>query len=521
MARQATDPDTPAQHEGVQEPNLLEQALKTAGSDALKYVPVRFVPALTSLVTVPLFTAAIPADDYGAFYLVSSATSLLGNIAIGWLSSSSVRFYWIAKRERRLDAFTATILWAAIASLVTTAGVASVAAWMFRDALDALVVRLVPVAAVYFVFNFLTNLLVQVLRAAKRPGAFARMQIGGALLTTLLSVLAVWYGRLGSAGILAGVGLGWAIMLVPMLKEISKEGSLSPRDADRTMLSEFWSYGAPLVPVSVATWALVLLDRWVIEGFRGTAEVGLYSVIYSLGDKIMQLVTMPLLLTMTPSLTEAFEMRGQALAEKVQTQFIRYFAIVTFPLIVGMGVAAQPFVRLFVDPRYLVGWRVLPLVAAGSMLSSFAQIAGTGLGLHKKTKRIMANTLTAAAANLVLNLVLVPRFGYIAAAVDTIIAYAVLLTLTTLQSRHYMRLMPPWGQLGRVACASAGMGLAMWLAFGRIAQTATRAASAAILAGEAVLGAAVYVALLLVLGALHPKEIGMLRQLAAKVIRRG
>lgn len=504
----------------AEEPTLLERALRTAGSDALKYVPVRFIPALTSLVTVPLFTAAIPTDDYGAFYLVSSATALLANIATGWLSSSSIRFYWICKREDRVDEYTSTIVWAAVGALTATAAIALVAAYLFRGNIDPLVARLVPVASVYFVANFLTNVLVQVLRASKRPGAFARMQIGGAVLTTVLSIVAVWYARLGSAGILAGVALGWTIMLIPMLREISKEGSLAPRFANRTLLGEFWSYGAPLVPVSVATWSLVLLDRWVIGAFRGAAEVGVYSVIYSLGDKIMQLVTIPLLLSMTPSLTEAYEMRGQALAEKVQTEFLRYFSIVTFPLAVGMAIAAQPFVRVFVDPSYAGGWSVLPLVAAGSMLSSFAQIAGTGLGLHKKTKLIMANTLTAAASNLVLNLVLVPRFGYMAAAVNTIASYAILLGLTTFQSRRYMKFIIPWRQLLRIAAASLGMGAAVLLVFGRLAASASRTASVGIVVGEAALGAVVYTVLLLAFRGLHIKEIGMLRRLAARIVKR-
>lgn len=505
----------------AEQPSILERALKTAGSDALKYAPVRFIPALTSLVTVPLFTAAISTEDYGAFYLISSATALLANVATGWLSSSSIRFYWICKRENRIDEYTSTILWAAIGALSATAGVALVAAFLFGNMLDPLVLRLVPVASVYFVANFLTNVLVQVLRAAKRPGAFARMQIGGAILTTALSIVAVWYARLGSAGILAGVALGWTLMLIPMLREIGKEGSLAPRAASRRLLGEFWSYGAPLVLVSVATWSLVLLDRWVIGAFRGPAEVGVYSVVYALGDKIMQLVTAPLLLSMTPSLTEAYEMRGQALAEKVQAEFLRYFSIVTFPLIVGMAVAAQPFIRVFVDPRYAEGWTVLPLVAAGSMLSSFAQVAGTGLGLHKQTKRIMLNTVTAAVSNFALNLLTVPRFGYMAAAVNTIVSYAILLGLTTYQSRRYMKLIIPWDQLLRIAGASLGMGAAVLLVFGRIAQSASRTASVGIVAGEAALGAAVYLVLLVAFGGLHRKEIGLLRRLAVRMIKRG
>lgn len=502
------------------EPNLLERALRSAGSDAARYIPVRFVPALTSLLTVPVFTAAIAPADYGAFYVVSSAAALLSALATGWISSASVRFYWPYQREGRTDAWTATIVWSATVSLVVTCAVvaAAYALGLTNDSPE--VTRLMPAGIVYLFFNFLTNVLVQLLRAAKRAGAFARMQVAGVLLATALSVALVWWGEMGAAGILAGAAAGWAIMLVPILREVSRIGSVAPRDFDRSTLSELSKFGLPLVPVAVASWALVLLDRYVLLWLSGETAVGVYSVAYSLGEKIMQLVTVPLLLTMAPSLTETFEKRGQALAEKVQTHLTRYFALVTFPLVAGLAVAGYPFMRVFADPRYLSAWPVLPLVAAGVALAAFAQIAGTGLGLHKKTTLIMVNTVVAAAANFALNVWLVPTYGFYAAAVDTLVAYAILLGLTWVQSRSYMRLRLPWGALGRITAACAGMFAAVWLAFSWFVPGASRGQMVWILLGEAALGVVVYTALAIAFGAVDVRERAFLGEIATRGVAR-
>ena len=74
---------------------MLTKILKGAGKDALIYFPVRFLPALTSLVTVPVFTRMIGAEDYGYFYLVSSASSFAATIATAWLTPAVVRYYWM------------------------------------------------------------------------------------------------------------------------------------------------------------------------------------------------------------------------------------------------------------------------------------------------------------------------------------------------------------------------------------------------------------------------------------------
>lgn len=479
--------------------NLLERALRAAGSDAAKYLPVRFIPALTSLLTTRLFTDRIDPADYGAFYLLSAITSLLAALAVNWISSSAVRYYWPSRKGGKLDSYLATVVWTGLASLLMFALAAGAAAALGVGDLDEVVLRLVPAGIVYFIAHFYTTLLLQVLRAANRANAYARLSIWITVLVTVFSVAFVLMGY-GSLGILAGVAIGNVVVAPFVFKEILAEGSVDPRAIDHDLFREFLTYGMPLVPVGLSSWALVLMDRFVLTAFRSAAEVGVYSVAYGLGDKIMQLVTMPLLLTMMPSLTEAFERRGQALAEKMQTHFTRYFSLLTFPMLAGMAAVAPVFMAVFTGPQYRGAFAVLPIVAAGSMLGSFAQVAGTGLGMHKKTTVIMQNTLVAAAVNVVANVVLVPRYGYIAAAWDTVLSYAVLLGLTWWRSREYMRWQLPWEALGRVAAASAGMGALVWGA-SRILPVNMLS-----LVAEVILGVVAYVVLVMVLGGVRAEE---------------
>ena len=484
----------------------LRQALSSAGSDALSYVPARFVPALATLLSVPVFTALIQPRDYGAFYLVSSVLLLVSNISVGWISSAALRFYWPAELEGRTDAFSATVVWSALTALVMTALMGAVVVWFGRGLIAHNVWRLVPAALVFYVLNYLTDLLSGLLRAAKQASTFARLQVAGALLSTALSIGCVWIGRLGAAGIFAGGALAWLVLLFPLLRSVSNLGSIAPSHVDSRLLGQFWTFGLPLVPVYLSSWALGLIDRFVIQAYLGTTQVGLYSVAYGLGDRFMQLATMPLMLTMVPSLIEAYEHHGQNLAEKVQTHFVRYFALVTFPVVAGLLAAAHSFMRVFTSPAYTSAWPVLAVVAAGTMCASFAQIATTGLTIHHRTRTVMANSLIAAVFNLGANIVLVPRFGYMAAAYNTLLAYLLIMVLAWASSRHTMPLHIPFADLARVTCAAAGMGLVMWLPFARIA-IPTRIVALGVLAAQLVIGALVYLALILVLRAVRNDEV--------------
>lgn len=493
---------------------MLKQILRGAGTDALKYFPVRLVPALTSLITVPLFTRLIEPADYGNFYLITSATALTATFATAWITGSVVRFYWPLRKEGKLDHYVATTVWSAAVSLLTAATLVGIAILVLADRLPDGLAALAPIACASLAFNYTVNVLLQVLRASNRSTQYAVLAVASSILATALSVYFVAGPRLGAFGILAGVALGNMLLLPFGLKAVRAEGSLSPRNFDRSVLSEFTSYGFPLVPAAISTWLLVMADRYVIGIFRTTAEVGLYSTAYGLGDKIMNLIILPLTIAIAPVMVQTFEQQGQAMAQKVQTQFTRYFAMATFPLLFGMAAAGKDFMTVFTGEAYRAAYPILAIVAASVLMNGLTQIAGNGLALHKKSKIMMRNALTAALFNVGANLLLVPRFGYMAAAYTTFASYLLFLTLTWMRSRPYMSWDIPWGDLARVAAASTLMYATLRIAFSFVE------ISALWFLAEVALGLLIYVLGLLLFRAVREDERAFVRELAGAIARR-
>lgn len=486
---------------------MLKRILRSTGTDALKYFPVRLVPALTSLVTVPLFTRLIEPADYGNFYLISSATALTATLATAWITGSAVRFYWPLRKEGRLNQYVATIVWAAIGMLLTAAILAGLAVLVIADLLPQGLAGLIPIALASLAFNYTINVLLQVLRASNRSTAYAILSVASTLLATGLSVYFVWGPRLGAFGILAGVALG-NLMLLPFgLRAVSREGSVSPRNFDKGVLREFMTYGLPLVPAAVSTWLLVLADRYIIGIFHGAAEVGLYSVAYGLGDKVMNLIILPLTIAFGPVMVQTFEQQGQLMAQRLQTQLTRYFAMATFPLLFGMAAAGQDFMTVFTGPQYRGAYAILSIVAASVLMNGLTQIAGNGVALHKKSVIIMSNALTAGAFNVGANLLLVPRFGYMAAAYTTLASYLLLLTLTWLRSRPYMAWQLPWRDLLRITGAGVIMFAALRFAFGFLETSAWT------FLAQIPVGLLVYAVALVALGGLRADEREFVREL--------
>lgn len=497
---------------------MLKQILRGAGSDTLKYFPVRLVPALTSLITVPVFTHMVDKTDYGNFYLVGSITALAATLATAWITASVVRFYWAYERRGKRDAYVATTVWASIGSIALVSVVMALIVVVFPQVVSEGVRRLLPVAFAGLAVNYLVQVLQEVMRAANRSTAYAVLAIASAILATVFGVYFVAVMRLGAFGILLGVVVGNALLLPLGFKNLSQEGSLSPAHFSLATLKEYATFGFPMVPAAISQWVLGLSDRYIIGFVRTAGEVGMYSVAYGLGDKLMSLITAPMLLTLTPVLVKTFEKHDQRLTQQVQTQFTRYYLMVTLPFLGGIAVVAQTFMRVFTGPQYREAYAILPIVAASVLLNGLAQIANGGIVLHKRTPILMGNTLIAAAAQVAANLALVPHFGYRVAAWTTLGSFVLLLALAWVRSKPFMAWRIPWSDVARIFGATLIMALGVHAA-SRLLQPSVLA-----LALEVILGIVLYALALVILRAVRDDERAFLAEALAaaraRVMRR-
>jgi len=84
------------------------------------------------------------------------------------------------------------------------------------------------------------------------------------------------------------------------------------------------------------------------------------------------------------------------------------------------------------------------------------------MAIKKQAGRLGANQIIAVLVHICLQLLFVPRYGYIAAAVSTLFGYTTLLILHTLGSRPHLTWRVPLITLRNVLVATLAMGLTAW-----------------------------------------------------------
>jgi len=318
--------------------------------------------------------------------------------------------------------------------------------------------------------------------------------------------------RFGIEGILWGSLIVMTIVNVMIYWWLIRQGiQVKTQEMSLFTLREFASYGIPACASTIGTWILSVSDRYLIEYFRGTTEVGLYSIGYNLADKSINLMVASLMLAIGPVLINTWESDNRRYTASLLGQCTRLMVLLGVPMVTGLTVLSTPIFQVLTTEAYLSGAQVLSWVSLGSLSYGFSLLAYTGLILAKKTTIMARNYLLAGALNVILNLIFLPRFGFIAAAVNTAVAYTALLILNIFSATKYLPWLFPWRSLWN-AIVAAGI---MAVALGGLA-TYVRSAFVA-LVSSVLIGTVVYLVMLALLRELTREETAMLQRVLRRI----
>ena len=230
---------------------------------------------------------------------------------------------------------------------------------------------------------------------------------------------------------------------------------LGPR-VEWRVLKPILLYAAPLVPVGICQFGLHQLDRRLLlelggeNGAAAQTMTGIYGLGYKVGYLVNAMLLGSFLQIWQPWIYAVKDPDEQGrLVARVSTYCVLAIAAATAGVIVF---GREAVAILSGDPVFLPGWQVVPLVASGYVAWALYQVSQIPLFLAKRTGRLFVVNLIALAANVGLNVWLIPRFGFVGAGMATCGTFALLALLGVIASREAAHV--PF-EAGRLAAALA------------------------------------------------------------------
>jgi O-antigen/teichoic acid export membrane protein len=204
------------------------------------------------------------------------------------------------------------------------------------------------------------------------------------------------------------------------------------RLCDRRLIRDALVYALPLIPAMLCTFTLSSADRLIIQADLGPTAVARYQIAYNVGD--MPMLLLGVLTTVWMPRIFALEAATERAAVLNASRDALYRLLT--PVVIGLSVGSPLVLRLWAPASYrpddLLFVTALVIVTVIPFTAGLA--ARRGLLAEGRTATIAAATGVAAITNIILNLILVPRYELMGAAAATFLAYAVLHGLLLLRA---------------------------------------------------------------------------------------
>jgi len=502
-------------HQGTKNNQLppIDSLVRSTGKDALRYVPAKVVPGIINFAALLIYTRIFTTQDYGNFYLAMAfvaAMSILGSI---WLAESVIRFYAQFELKKDLDRFFSTVIYSYVLSTLLILGLAIGGILAFSGHISKEFTPFLGVGILVYVTTSIYSILLYALRACRQAKSYSFYEIlcsagklGGALLIVYLF-------KIGAIGLLVSFLLIQIPLLFFMSKKFSLFGRFKLKLVSKEHIKEFLRFGSPLIISSLCIWLLVLSDRYMLNFFRSSAEVGIYSVSYSLVDRSVALLYTILMLAAHPIIIFTWEEKGKEVTQKLIKDLSRYFFMICIPAFLGICVLSKEIFSVLVGKDFVESFRLVPFFAFCSFCAGWFQYIGKGFEIYKKTLLLAFMIFLSGVLNIVLNVLFIPRYGFMGAGIAKSISYAGLIILGIKMSRSLL----PWQVSGRSVMKISFAGVIMAGCLIPVKNLLSISVFNLILL--IILGIAVYTAILLLSKEIKDDEIHLVKSYSTRLIR--
>jgi len=195
------------------------------------------------------------------------------------------------------------------------------------------------------------------------------------------------------------------------------------------------SFSLPLLPYALSGVILDQFDRIMINKYSGYSDAGLYSFAYNIG-MLLTLVLSALHQAWTPDYFKHMEDKNHAqldsdIAKMLMLVSLAAYFLILFGQEIGMALAKNTF-------HSALG--IVPIIVIGYIFYSFFTFFAWNIQYAKRNIFLSAVVLIAGLANIGLNVVFIPKYGYVAAAYTTAVSYLLMALLGWFVSKSVLKL---------------------------------------------------------------------------------
>jgi len=399
-------------------------SIKALSKDTLIYGVGTVLQKIIGFVLLPFYTRALVPAQYGVLDTLSTLTFFLSTIFGLGLAGATSRYFFIAEGEdekKKLLYTSATIrlISYSFPSILLIIFSSEISVILF----DSNEYSLVIIATAFLIyFSAQQAIQSQIFRFYREPIKFTFVTVIKAIINPV-------------SGILLVVILEWGVLGATLANLITSLITLTfgyfyfARKKYLRQFSWLWAkkmlkFGFPLIFASILGWVNSVSDRFFLLHYQDLSQIGLYSIGSTFSQPIL-LVNSALTMAFGVLLMSLYSEEKDDNKPKTKSFLTKiWYTYLAVAISIGSVISffSYDLVNFITTPSYIGGILAIPFLLFSQILDMGSQITGNGMTLKEQSKPYFWILLVAAGTNFGLNFYFVPNFGYVGAAITTIIS---------------------------------------------------------------------------------------------------
>ena len=398
---------------------------------------------LVSFVYTVIIARLFTQDDIGTFFLAMSImyiASIFGDLGLNSAFNRYVPFY-IAKgeKEKSHTLLRASYMFSGALSLVISILLflsSGLFAGFFNNPSLSPTLEFISLYIVLGTFFTLNTAFLQGLKKIKENNILVNAQN-----ILKLAITAGLYLIFGANAFVLSAAFTFSYFILAGVSFVYVSGALNEAKIARvsatlkeqvSMLREIVPFGLTLAIVTtfwnIATYLDRIMMGYLLPHESSSISIAIYTMAISLAT-LISIFPSAVLSIFFPIISEMYGGNRKDEFEKVSVSAFRWISFLVIPLTMLMVAFPQEILQMFYGAAYAPGAWVLVIFSIGMFIRSLSYVHGTILAAMRVVKVELYAALSATAINIILNIILIPRFGMNGSAFASAISFTVVTIL--------------------------------------------------------------------------------------------
>ncbi len=415
----------------------LSAKIREAVSHTLIYGMGSVLQTALGFILIPLYTRYYSPNIYGTLALLQLCATIAGSVLFLGASSALARSYFDYPEgpERKKTATTSLVicLSGAVAQIILAFVLRfQLSTWLFQNEKYALHVFLILTSSAIAFINALFYIILRFQRKSKHVISLNLLSLflSVSLITTFLTKL-----KMGVMAPILGDLINQIILFfcLFLFSRTSFGWHLSKHE-----LKVQLQFGLPTIFIGLGYYLMTSIDKLFINKYGTLGDVGIYTLGYKLGTMIHILFILPFSQIYAPM---RMEYRHDSNARELYRLILTYYFVIGTFITVAISLFSHELLKLISGQKdYIVAYKIIPIVMLAHLIYGVINIIDNGIYFSRKIYYHAIIFWVSVVFNASLNYLLIPRFGYMAAAYNILLTFAVTIALVYFISNRLFKI---------------------------------------------------------------------------------